>query len=92
MTKTWYKIDDGTPAVFDDSENISDWPDFQETLPSAFLEQSVRSVRDNLLAVTDIWALSDRTMTAEQIAYRQDLRDLSDQAGFPTSITWPIKP
>jgi hypothetical protein len=52
----------------------------------------VRNKRDFLLARTDVWALSDRTMTAEQTAYRQALRDITDQAGFPTDITWPTKP
>ena len=54
--------------------------------------ESVRSERESLLASTDVWALSDRTMTAEQTAYRQALRDITDQAGFPTNITWPTKP
>ena len=48
--------------------------------------------RDLLLSETDVWALSDRTMTAEQTAYRQALRDIPSQAGFPTNITWPTKP
>lgn len=48
--------------------------------------------RDLLLSETDVWALSDRTMTAEQTAYRQALRDITDQAGFPDNITWPTKP
>lgn len=52
----------------------------------------IRIARDKLLAATDVWALSDRTMTAEQTAYRQALRDITDQAGFPTDITWPTKP
>ena len=51
-----------------------------------------RIIRDKLLATTDVWALSDRTMTAEQMAYRQALRDITDQAGFPKDITWPTKP
>ena len=51
-----------------------------------------RSIRDSLLSETDWWATSDRTMTAEQTAYRQALRDITDQAGFPTDITWPTKP
>ncbi len=55
-------------------------------------EEQVRSERDGLIASTDVWALSDRTMTAEQTAYRQALRDITDQAGFPTNITWPTKP
>ena len=52
----------------------------------------VRQERDTLLASTDVWALSDRTMTAEQTAYRQALRDITSQADFPTDITWPTKP
>lgn len=51
-----------------------------------------RYKRDNLIAETDVWALSDRTMTAEQTAYRQSLRDISSQDGFPENITWPVKP
>ena len=52
----------------------------------------LRKYRNTLLAETDWWATSDRTMTAEQTAYRQALRDITDQAGFPTEITWPTKP
>jgi len=52
----------------------------------------VRMVRNKLLFETDVWAVSDRTMTAEQTAYRQALRDITDQSGFPTDITWPTKP
>ena len=54
--------------------------------------KEVRRDRDELIASTDVWALSDRTMTAEQTAYRQALRDITSQAGFPENITWPIKP
>ncbi len=52
----------------------------------------VRSNRNVLLAETDWWATSDRTMTAEQTQYRQALRDITDQAGFPADIIWPTKP
>lgn len=55
-------------------------------------EGQIRNQRDNILAETDVWALSDRTMTAEQTAYRQALRDITGQAGFPDNITWPTKP
>ena len=50
-----------------------------------------REQRDQLIAETDWWATSDRTMTAEQTAYRQALRDVPDQDGFPHIITWPTK-
>ena len=54
--------------------------------------EGARKKRNTLLAKTDVWALSDRTMTAEQTAYRQALRDITDQDGFPIDITWPTKP
>jgi hypothetical protein len=54
-------------------------------------EANVRSERDSLLQETDWLAVSDRTMTAEQTAYRQALRDITGQAGFPFSVTWPVK-
>jgi hypothetical protein len=52
----------------------------------------VRQERDTLLAKTDTWGLADYPATAEQIAYRQALRDITGQAGFPTNITWPQEP
>ena len=54
--------------------------------------EATRATRDVLLQATDVWALSDRTMSAEQTTYRQALRDITAQSGFPTDITWPTKP
>jgi hypothetical protein len=48
--------------------------------------------RNAELSATDWWAMSDLTMNDDQRAYRQALRDLPSQAGFPYSITWPTKP
>ena len=57
-----------------------------------FTANGQRRKRDNLLAETDWWANSDVTMTDEQRAYRQALRDITLQEGFPTNIVWPTKP
>jgi hypothetical protein len=54
--------------------------------------KSVRDERDRKLADTDWTALSDVTMSAEMATYRQALRDITAQAGFPHSVTWPVKP
>ena len=53
-----------------------------------------RHYRDNLLSETDVWALSDRTMTAEQTAYRQALRDITSHSNWPnlSDDDWPTKP
>ena len=52
----------------------------------------LRAERDRLIAATDWWAGSDRTMTAEQTAYRQALRDITDTATSLSDVTWPTKP
>ena len=51
-----------------------------------------RQERNALLAETDWWAVADRTMTQAEIDYRQALRDVPAQAGFPENVTWPTKP
>lgn len=56
------------------------------------IKSKVRAVRDTLIANTDYLALSDNTLTAEMAAYRQALRDITSQDGFPHEITWPVKP
>ena len=52
----------------------------------------VRNQRNALLAETDYMALSDVTMSDAWTAYRQALRDIPAQDGFPSSVTWPTKP
>ena len=52
----------------------------------------VREKRNSLIAETDYLALSDNTMTSAMQSYRQALRDIPSQAGFPTNVTWPTKP
>lgn len=53
---------------------------------------NLRAKRTMLLAETDIYALSDRTMTAEMKNYRQKLRDLPSTQADPADIVWPTKP
>lgn len=51
-----------------------------------------RGQRNSLLAETDYLALSDATLTDAMKTYRQALRDVPAQSGFPDNITWPTKP
>lgn len=53
---------------------------------------AVREERDALLAACDWMANSDVTMASAWTTYRQALRDVPSQAGFPNTITWPSKP
>lgn len=52
----------------------------------------LRSKRNGLLAATDWWAVSDRTMSSEETKYRKDLRDLPANTSDPASPTWPTAP
>tara|TARA_R110000796_G_scaffold61629_2_gene142551 strand:- start:135 stop:410 length:276 start_codon:yes stop_codon:yes gene_type:complete len=88
--KVFYHRTTGDPTLFESSVVIADQPNFRET-PLDVTEAQVRQERNSLIAATDWWATSDRTMTAEQTAYRQALRDVTGQSGFP-DITWPTKP
>ena len=56
------------------------------------LAEDVRKKRNEKLVATDWWMLSDHTATQSQIDYRQALRDVPSQSGFPHTITWPTKP
>ena len=52
----------------------------------------LREERDLRLAQTDWWAVADRTMTAEQTAYRQALRDVPANYTSLDDVVWPTKP
>lgn len=55
-------------------------------------EGAIRQKRNKLLAETDWWAVQDRTMSQDEIDYRQALRDITDQPTFPDSVVWPQLP
>lgn len=55
-------------------------------------EIEVRYKRNDLLAETDWMAVGDRTTTQAERDYRQALRDVPQQSGFPHNVTWPTKP
>jgi len=54
--------------------------------------ERVRSERDQKLKDTDWMGMSDVTMSTEWSTYRQALRDVPSQAGFPHTIIWPAEP
>ena len=58
----------------------------------AVIAANVRAERDKLLASCDWMGMSDVTMSAEWVTYRQALRDITAQEGFPNEVTWPTKP
>lgn len=63
-----------------------------DTANTAALAATERAKRTALLMETDHYALADVTMSDAMKTYRQALRDVPQQGGFPSSITWPDKP
>lgn len=57
------------------------------------IEIQVRTDRNLLLAQSDWTQLDDADVDrAAWAEYRQALRDITDQAGFPHEVDWPAKP
>jgi hypothetical protein len=56
----------------------------------------VRRRRDSLISGTDYYILPDYPSTPDGIEavkqYRQDLRDITLQSGFPRNVQWPSLP
>ena len=82
-----------------ESANPSDWgvtwtqvKTKQDELTAAEPLKELRAERDRLIAATDWWASSDLTMTAEQTAYRQALRDITETYSSLDEVVWPTKP
>jgi len=69
---------------------------WNEVPESFFTEQKaefVRSERDDLLKQSDWTQVADAPVDAEAWAvYRQALRDVPQQSGFPEEINWPEAP
>ena len=83
--------------VFDSDRNIISVDESIITSKIAELEAAeplklLRTERNKKLAETDWWASSDLTMTAEQTAYRQALRDITDTYSSLDDVVWPTKP
>ena len=57
------------------------------------LQAEARTQRDTLLAASDWTQVDDAPVDkAAWATYRQSLRNVPQQDGFPTTIVWPVKP
>jgi hypothetical protein len=73
--------------------SISEMDDDAKAAKDAEAAKSVRADRDKRLAECDWTQLSDSQVDkAVWATYRQALRDVPAQTGFPYDITWPSKP
>ena len=80
--------------IWDNRDNL-DIAEY-EGLSDEILANQIRAKRDSLLEQTDYLVTSDYPIEPDRLAkvkiYRQALRDIPEQSGFPRSITWPEKP
>lgn len=80
---------------------IEDRGDFYEVVPTPepskeILADQIRCQRDGLIADTDYLLAPDYPISPEDLeavkVYRQELRDVPQQEGFPEKVTFPEKP
>lgn len=58
-----------------------------------FAADRIRAERNNLLQQTDWTQVADAPVSQTDWAvYRQALRDITAQEGFPENVTWPVAP
>ena len=76
-------------------DDDAEWDeDSQEWIPGPeVLARDARATRNRLLRDSDWTQVSDAPVDQSAWAeYRQALRDVPQQTGFPTDINWPTKP
>lgn len=57
------------------------------------LAKNIRAQRNALLQQSDWTQVADAPVDTQAWAtYRQALRDITEQAGFPDNVSWPDKP
>lgn len=76
------------------TNDLGEWEQHFEVVELSLekASENVRGKREKLLKDTDYLALSDVTMPADVAVYRQALRDITNQEGFPYTVVWPTKP
>jgi len=67
-----------------------------EQLPHAQVETAIRAERDHLLSASD-WIVvksyeAQQPVPQKWVDYRQDLRNIPIQSGFPFDVQWPDIP
>jgi hypothetical protein len=74
-----------------DGETLTPPPEPQKTADE--LQAEARAQRNQLLTASDWTQVADAPVDkAAWATYRQALRDIPQQEGFPTTIVWPVKP
>ena len=76
--------------------NIQECPAWKLQVEKDMLSSDIRAERDRLISETDYLTNNDYPISEEDRelirVYRQALRDVPQQEGFPESVIWPEKP
>ena len=97
---TQYITEDTTP-VFVDGNWIVSWSVSEKSEDRIAIDTRVRSIairkeRDALMAETDWVSIraidTGSNVSTDWMEYRQALRDITSQSGFPWDVAWPVKP
>ena len=86
---------DANGTAIESTDHGIAWADVaakRDELVAAEPMRLLREERNRRIAETDWWASSDLTMTAEQTAYRQALRDITNSYTSLDDVVWPTKP
>jgi len=93
--ENWIEVEVASAEEYSGKE--FDFKSNRFVVPSSVIEQEVREKRNTLLTEADNLVnkaldLGDPIFEKEARSYRQALRDVPDQEGFPDNIDWPTKP
>jgi hypothetical protein len=85
---------DSGPEFEAHKDTAGDFVQIPDPQPDADkLAEAARIKRNGLLAASDWTQLADAPVDqAAWAEYRQALRDVPSQAGFPATIDWPVAP
>lgn len=97
VAQTFYTFDEyRTVAAFDEGMELTEaWAGYIVARDKERTAARVRAERDELLAASDKYILSDiPTETTKTVwkEYRQSLRDIPENDGFPYNVVFPTKP
>ena len=94
-----YYIKNNIPILFPAKPNeysIFDWSTYQWTNNTNEAIYFVLNKRNRLLYESDWTQIPNNPLTAEQqsawAVYRQELRDITSQSGYPFNVIWPTPP
>jgi hypothetical protein len=89
----WYTKYILGPVFTDGETTAAEQETAYKALKDAEQAKSVRSLRSDKLKDSDWTQVADAPVDkAAWATYRQELRDISAQAGFPWTVVWPTQP